>query len=366
MKILVRNSELDNAISKVVKAVNTKNLGTAMEGILFKAKGDVLTLSATDMEIAIEKSIACDTFMEGEVLIPGKFISELVKNIDEEEEVEIYAVGNKVKITYGASVTDIQCLASEEFPIIKKDYNENSFTIFANDFKDAISKTVFACASDNARPIYCGALITIENDLMTVVALDGYRMAVCKKEVKNVVGKVKCVVPQRTLNEISRLIENGQDAITVRTEKNNLVLDLEGTVITSRLLEGDFIDYNRLIETNFLTSFTVNKALLKTCLDRASVVAKEAKNVIMTTVKQDAFLINAVSEIGQVNESVPINLNGEEKEIGFNYKNISDVLSVIDSDYVKFELNDSVKPCFIKQTENEDIIYMILPIRRNS
>ena len=364
MKILVRNSELSNALSKVVKAVNNKNIGTALEGILFKVKGDELTLSATDTEISIEKTIACDTFMEGEVLIPGKMIVELVKNIDDSEEIEIYYSDNRVKLSYGASVTEIQCLKSEEFPIIKKDYNKNTFTLSQKEFKDAVTKTIFACATDNARPVYCGALFDIKGDLLTIVALDGYRMAICKKHVISS-GDISCVVPQRTLNEISKFIENGQDDITVTIENNFLMVNIDGTLLISRLLEGSFIDYNRLLEKNFATRFTVNKNMLKICLERASVVAKESKNVIMTSVKKDLFLINAISEIGQVNESVPITLEGEEKEIGFNFKNVLDVVNVIDSDFITVEFNDSIKPCFIRQSENEDLIYMILPIRRN-
>lgn len=365
MKIVVRNSDLQNAISKVVKAINNKNIGSALEGIKFSAKGDLLTLSATDLELSIEKNVICDTFMEGEVLIPGKFISELVKNIGEDEEIEIYSMGQRVKIAYGVSVTEIQCLNVEEFPIINKDCNENSFVIERKSFKELIDKIIFSCAQDLARPIYCGCLLEVKEDVLTGVALDGYRMAMCKKQLKTVNGSIRCVVPSRTLNEISKLInENADDDLTVYVQKNSLMLDLNGTIIVSRLLEGEFIDYNKLLADDFQTTFTVNKANLKNCLDRASIIAKDAKNVIYTTVKNDTFTINSISELGQVNECVSVKLTGQEKEIGFNFKNISDIIAVSDDEFLEFRVNDSFKPCFIGPVDNKDIVYMVLPIRR--
>ena len=365
MKIVVRNFDLQNAISKVVKAINNKNLNSALEGIKFSAKGDNLTLSATDMELYIEKTVICDTFLEGEVLIPGKFISELVKNIPEDEEVEIFASENKVKISYGVSGTEIQCLPIEEFPIINKDYNENNFKLARKDFKDVIDKIIFSCAQDLARPVYCGCLFEIKEDRIVGVALDGYRMALCKKDLKEVQGNIRCVVPARTLVEISKLLsENLEDDATVYVQQNNLKLDLNGTIIVSRLLDGDFIDYNKLLAKDFQTTFTVNRNALKNCLDRASIIAKEAKNVIYTTCRDNLFTINASSEIGQVNECIAINMQGQEKEIGFNFKNITDVIGVLNDEFMEFRINDSFKPCFIGPVGNNDLIYMILPIRR--
>ena len=365
MKVIVRNAELASAVAKVAKAINSKNLGSCLEGIKFSAKGDYLTLSATDTELAIEKTIVCETFMEGEALIPGKMINELVKNIDENEDVEIFVSDKRAKIVYGSSVTDFQCLEVEEFPLIKKDYKENSFDILQKDLKDLISKTAFACAQDQARPIYCGCLIEVEDDTISCVALDGYRMAYYKKKVLAVNGRIKAIIPQRTLQEIVKLGDNDNDVITVHLQDNFLMIELNGTIIVSRLLSGQFIDFKRLINTNYVTSFTVNSKDLKNCLDRASIVAKESRNVVYTSVKEGVFIINAQSESGQVNESLPINFEGNEIEISFNFKNIADILSVATCDFIKFGITDADKPCFITPISEEDLIYMILPIRRS-
>lgn len=363
MKILVRNADLLNAVGKVVKAINGKNLGSSLEGIKFSCKGDQVVLSATDMELSIEKTIVCETFMEGEALIPGKMLFELVKNIDENEDVEIFVNDNRAKIAYGTAITEIQCLAVEEFPIIKKDYNENSFDITQKDFKELINKTSFACATDIGRPIYCGCYFEVEGETLTCVALDGYRMALGKKQVSNVKGTIKAVIPQRTLSEIVKLAED-EEVITVVLQDNFMMLEVGQAVIVSRLLEGDFIDYKKLIVTDYATSFTVNSKALKNCLDRASIVAKDARNVIFTSVKNNIFSISAQSEIGQVNESLIINNEGEEVDIGFNFKNITDILSVSDCEFINFGINDSVKPCFIKPMQAEEFLYMVLPIRR--
>ncbi|MBO4962384.1 MAG: DNA polymerase III subunit beta [Clostridia bacterium] len=364
MKVIVRNSELSNAVARVAKAINNKNLSSALEGIKFSAKGDFLTLSATDNELAIEKTIPCETFMEGDALIPGKLINELVKNISDDEDVEIFVSENRAKIGYGSSVTDFQCLDVEEFPIIKKDYKENSFDIVQKDLKELISKTSFACATDIARPIYCGCLIEVEDDVISCVALDGFRMAYYKKQVSCVNGKIKAIIPQRTLQEIVKLGDDDTDIITIQLQDNFLMIEQHGTIIVSRLLTGQFIDYKKLINTNYTTNFTVNAKDLKNCIDRASIVAKDNRNVIYTSVKEGVFKIFAQSEIGQVNESLPITIDGFDVEIGFNYKNIADILSVSTCEFIKFSIVEADKPCFLTPMSEEDLIYMILPIRR--
>jgi DNA polymerase-3 subunit beta len=150
----------------------------------------------------------------------------------------------------------------------------------------------------------------------------------------------------------------------VNIKKNSLMLDLNGTIIISRLLEGNFIDYERLIVNSFNSSFVVPKAPIKNCLDRVSIIAKDNKNVIDTSVKKDSVNINAQSEIGNIDESILIDLKGSEVNIGFNFKNILDVVNAIEEDFIQFDLNDSVKPCFIRPVDNNDILYMVLPIRR--
>lgn len=364
MKVIVRNSELSNAVAKVAKAINNKNLGSCLEGIKFSAKGDYLTLSATDNELAIEKTIPCETFMEGDALIPGKLINELVKNISDDEEVEIFVSDNRAKIVYGSSVTDFQCLDVEEFPIIKKDYKENSFDILQKDLKDLISKTSFSCATDIARPIYCGCLIEVEDDIISCVALDGFRMAYYKKKVTGVNGSIKAIIPQRTLQEIVKLGDDDNDIITIMLQDNFLMIEQHGTIIVSRLLTGQYIDYKKLIKTDYTTNFTVNAKDLKNCLDRASIVAKDSRNVIYTSIKEGVFKIFAQSEIGQVNEELPITIDGLDVEISFNYKNIADILSVATCEFVKFSIVEADKPCFITPISEEDLIYMILPMRR--
>jgi len=364
MKVIVRNAELSNAVAKVAKAINNKNLGSCLEGIKFSAKGDYLTLSATDTELAIEKTIVCETFMEGEALIPGKLINELVKNINDDEDVEIFVTENRAKIAYGSSVTDFQCLEVEEFPIIKKDYKENSFEITQKDLKEIISKTSFSCATDIARPIYCGCLLEVEGDILSCVALDGYRMAYYKKKIISVNGTIKAIIPQRTLQEIIKLGDDDSDIITVQLQDNFLMIEQNGTIIVSRLLTGQFIDYKKFINKNYLTSFTVNAKDLKNSLDRASIVAKDNRNVIYTSVKEGVFKIFAQSEIGQVNEALPITIDGADVEISFNFKNIADILSVSTCEFIKFNVIESEKPCFLTPMSEEDLIYMILPIRR--
>lgn len=366
MKTIVRCSDLSSAVSKVVKAVSTKTTNPVLEGIKLSCKGDNLTLSATDMEIAIEKTIAADTFMEGEVVVPGKLFAEFIKKINEGEEIELSSAdANKLKIAYNQADTLMQCLSCEEFPEIKKDYNASSFTLSQKDFKDLILKTSFACSQDFSRPVLRGCLIEVENNRAKCVALDGFRLAIMNKEVKESTDKVKAIVPARALVEITRLMEKEEDLITIFIQDNNLMVEVDNTVFTTRLLEGQFINYKQIIPQNYTTTVKIDSRKFKDSIERASIVARDSKNMVKIDIKEGYVNVTANSEVGNVNENIPIELNGQDLVIAFNSKFLIDCINVIDDENLYMNFNSSIAPCVIKPENGDDYLYMILPIRIN-
>ena len=205
MKIVCEGIELSEAVMKVSKACSAKTTTPILETVKITAKNDVLTLLATDGEIAIQKSIRAEVLEEGALCVPGKYFADFIKRL-ENEQISMATEEGKVVITYGDAVSSMQVLSADDFPAIDTDVNENRVELSAKDLKELISKTTFCCAQDDSRPVLKGCLIETREGYVCFTALDGYRMAVCRKSVVSTTGDVRIVCPGRTLNEIARMV----------------------------------------------------------------------------------------------------------------------------------------------------------------
>jgi DNA polymerase-3 subunit beta len=226
-----------------------------------------------------------------------------------------------------------------------------------------VAKTAFCCLQDDSRPILKGCLLEVVDGEITCVALDGFRLAMCKKTVQEVYGRVKAIVPSRALNEIVRLLDKDEESLTVIIQDRNLMVEVENTILTARLLEGEYIDYRQIIPATFLTEFKANKLIFENAVERAAVVARVTKNLVKFDIKENYVNITATSEMGNVNENVLINLDGKDIVIAFNSKYIIDCLHAIEDDFVKVSLNTPISPCIITPNSEEGCLYLVLPIR---
>ncbi len=364
MKIVVNGTDLSNAVLKVSKAISSKTTNPVLECIKLHVKGDELTLSATDMEIAIETVIRSDTFLEGDAVVPGKIFAEFVKKLENEEQVELSIEDDgRLKIVYSSSEVYLSCLNAEEFPSIRKDLREKAFSLSQKDFKDIIGKTAFCCAQDESRPILKGCLMEIMDNELTCVALDGFRMALAKKRIKNSSSNFKIIVPARALNEITRLLERDEEEITFISEDNLLLIEVDGTVFTTRLLEGDFLNYKQIMPTEFLSTVRISRATFLNSLERATIVAKEAKNLVKLEIKENYVNVQANSESGKVNENIISSLEGKDIQIAFNSKFLSDALRGASDEFINMYFNTPITPCVIRPFSGDEYLYLILPIR---
>lgn len=366
MKVVVNGADLSSAVLKVVKAISGKTTNPILEGIKLSVKGDELILTATDTEISIEKTIKASTFTEGQTVVPGKLFAEFTKRLENEDEIELYQEDNQLKISYSSSEGYISTLNPEEFPIINKEIREKSFTIKQKDFKELILKSSFACSQDEARPLLKGCLLEIEGYKISSVALDGFRLAIMRKKIEASTGDFKIIVSSRTLNEIVRILENDNDVLTVIVQKNVMMVEVDGTVLVSRLLEGEYIDYKNIIKDNFISVVRVNKNQLLSAIDRASVVATDAKKIVRLDIKENYMTVSASSEVGKMSENVVINLEGKDLSIAFNSKFLTDCVKVIDDEFINLHFNTKINPCVIKPFSGDDYLYLVLPLRINA
>ena len=365
-KIMLLNCmglELSDAFLRVSKALSNKVTNPILEGIKISAEDDELTLSATDTDLSIEKKIKADVKVEGETVVPGKFITEFVKKLSNSDiELEVNEK-NQLLIRYDGNESVIQCYNPVEYPGFRKLKTDEWFGVSQKDLKSMISKTIFSVAMDDSRPILKGVLFDIDQKSISAVALDGYRLArVNKKASSNI--KKQIVIPTRSLNEISKLLDDTDDIINIYIDTNAIMIDNTDTKIISRLLEGDFVNYKQIIPLNYETFVMVNKVQLEDALERVSLLSKVGQNnFVKFDIKESSILLTSNSEIGNIKEKISAVLNGKDITIAFNPRFLLESLKASNDEFVKLCLNTSSNPCVIVPTEGDEFLYLILPVR---
>jgi len=367
MKAYCEGLDLVEAVQKVIKAASNKTVNPILEGIKITAEDDTITLVATDSELAIEKKIKADVKVEGETVVPGKFFSEFVKKLANEQIELDLNEKNQLKIKYTDSEVYIQCLNALEYPTIQKIDNAQFFTISQNNLKNLIDKTIFSVALDDSRPILKGCLFEIEENQITSVALDGFRLAKATYPIIEQTARVSVIIPGRSLNEISKLLEDSEENIRVFIQRNYLMVQVDNTKIITRLIDGDFINYKQIINNDFSTILTVNKAQFEDSLDRASILSRMTNdNVVKLIIKDNTLTLTATNEIGNVTEKMNIVLNGNEMSISFDSRFLKDCLRAVQDEFIKLCFTTSVSPCIIKANEGENYLFLVLPLKQFS
>ena len=364
MKIICDGADLSDAVLKVSKGTSNKTTNPILEGIKVVAEEDYVTLSATDLELSIEKTIKGMVQLEGEMVVPGKFFCEYIKKLNNEQ-IELHTdEKNILSIKYTDSVGKIQCLNAAEFPQIKSFDDSTYFEIRQKDLKSLISKSIYAVAVEDVRPILKGVKLEITKNQVTAVALDGYRLAVVKKPIVNSNAEFSCIVPARSLNEISKLLEDSEDTIKVCVGRNFLMVNIDNTKITTRLLEGDFINYNQIIPSDFNTNIVLNKDQLLDALERASLLSRvDRNNLVKFDISDKVMILSSKSDIGDIKENITISLKGNDLSIAFNARYFTEALRVINDEFLKLSFTSNVSPCIITSNDTDEFLYLILPVR---
>ncbi len=365
MKLICNGADLSDAVGKVFKAVSSRSTNPILEGIKLKAQDGTLRLTATDLELAIEKIIVADVKIEGETVVPGKFFADFVKKLTQEQIELSLSESNRLKIKYTDSEGELQCLSADDYPEIKELADAQKFIIVRSELKDLVNKVAFSVATDDARPMLKGVLLEIDEVTLTGVALDGYRMAKCVKSIEKTSAMMHALVPARCLTEIARLMDDSSDPVEVCIQKNYLSVDLEHTRITTRLLDIDFINYKQIIPAYFETIATLPKEQFEAGLERAILLSRtESNNLVRFDLKENAMKLSSNSDIGNITEKIYIKLDGKDLAISFNAKYFTEILRYIDSESIIIKFTDSVSPCIVVPTGAlEDFMYLILPVR---
>ena len=366
MKLVCEGIDLSDAVLKVVKACSSKTTLPVLECIKISAKNDGITLSATDGEISIIKTIKSEVYEEGEVCVPGKYFADFIKKL-EGVQITLTSENKKMDIIYADSQTSMQVLSADDFPKIDLDIKENSFKLKTKDLKKFINSTSFCCATDDSRPILKGCQFVIDGENICVTSLDGFRLATISGKVVSSTGNMEIICPARTLNEIEKMLPDDEKDTEIFIQKGMILVASEDTVLTSRLYGGDFIKKENIIPKKFITSVVIEKDKLKASIERAAILVRGDKNsLIIFDISGDTIEISSASEIGNVQEPVKAEIEGKDVRIAMNSKFIIDAVNALDENKIVLSFNNQIQPFTCQNAENKDKLYLILPVRTSN
>ena len=355
--------DFTDALNKISMALPQRKLSAILDGIKIEAQGDYVSLTATDMDFTIIKKIKADVKMSGEILVPGKLFIDFVKKLNGDFPIEIYDEEETVVIKYLDNTSKLNLLNIEEYPVIKDYDYDYSLTILQKDFKELVNKTAFASnMNDDNRPVLKGCLFKVDEDEIQSVALDGFRMAICKKHLVSEHPTTEINIPSKDLVKISKLLENDEDSVDLCFANKKLIINNNDLKIISTPIEG-FVNYKASIPNTFETEITVSTRSLEAAIDRVSTFAKYEKSfLVKLEVKNNILNISSNSEYGNASENISVLTKGKDIVVGYNAKYITDCLKNIDDEYVVIKMNYS-NPTIITGVEDSEYLFLILPIR---
>lgn len=368
MKLTCSKSDLLNGVNTVLKAVSTRTTLPILECILLQATSEGFKLISNDLELGIESNVNANIIETGTVALKAKIFSEIVKKLPDNEVELTVDAKNYTTIKCEKSKFNISGQSGDEFIPLPKVSMEKSIKVSQFKLKEMIRQTIFSIALEEIRPILTGELLELKSNQLNVVSLDVHRVSIRKLDFETEVEDMMVVVPGKTLNEISKILDTAEEKeVMVYFTDKHILFELDESIIVSRLLEGDFPKYEQFFSKDYDTLIKINKRELLMSIDRAALISRESKkNPIKITIKDNSMIITSNTEFGDVYEEIDIEKEGNELEIAFNPKYFIDALKIIDDDFIHLQFTNSHSPCIIKQVDGDEYKYLIVPIRIRS
>jgi len=366
MKITATKDNLLYGVSTVQKAVSSKNTLPILTCIKVEAQNNNLTFFATDLEMGIQCQVPVDVVYEGIAIIPARHFSELVRRLPDTLITLEMAGENELLIHYDDSQLTLKTLPPADFPKLPQIKGEHEIQIQSSLFRQMIRQTAFAAGTDEGRPLFTGILCEIDEGKMRMIGTDTHRLALRQGlPQKQPEKSVSFIIPAKMLTEIARLINDEEEPCYLNVARNLCTFTVTNIHIICRLLDGQFPNYRQVIPTQYKSKGIVKSKTLQEAVERIALftTGSDAGNTIHLKVQENKITISSQSELGQGYEQVAVDLEGEPVNISFNARYLLDVFKIIDSEMASIEFTGSLSPCIIRPTENDNLLYLLLPVR---
>ena len=363
MKLVFTKSNLKKAVCIVMKAVPTRTTMNILECILIDATTNEIKFTGNDMELGIETIVEGEIIEKGKIAIDAKLFSEIVRKLPDNDITLTTDSNNNALITCEKSKFNIAGKSGDDFSYLPAIIKDKMITLSQFQLKEVINQTIFSIAINDNNKMMTGELFEVNEGTLKVVGLDGHRIAIRNIKLEGRSDDVRVVIPGKTLQEISKILNaDAESFVNIYFTNNHVLFEFDQTHVVSRLIEGDYFKISQMLSNDYETKVSINKKEFLDSIDRANLLIREGdKKPIIINILNGLLQVNVNSAIGALNEDIDIDKEGKDIMIGFNPKFLMDALRVIDDENVTMYLVNHKSPCFIRDKE-EKYIYLILPV----
>ena len=367
MKFTLPKSRLGQYLQNILQVVPSKSTLPILANILVEALDNKLKISATDLDISITASLDCKVAKKGAAALPARILSEIVKELPESE-ITVEATGSRVELKVPNGSYKISSVAPEDFPKLPAVNTKKEIRIAADDLVTMIRKTSFACSDDETRPALNGVLWQTKAEKMLMVATDGHRLAKMASENKKLKGMYEdVIIPPKVLNLIPKFIPQEGQEIGIIFGENNIIFNLGDIILTSRLLEGPYPNFEQVIPTDNDKKVVVSKDDLAGAVRRVSILSNALTHQVKFALKENSLTLSTTNADvgGEGKEQLECDYSGDPIELGYNANYIIEILGKMESDEVILELSTSVSAgvLYSPDVPKEDFLCLIMPLR---
>jgi len=374
MKFITLKENLKQGLS-IVAHLTSKNINLPiLNNILIKAKKEGIELIATNLEISVNHFLRGKIELEGETTVDSKIINEYISLLPEDK-IEVELEKDELKISCQNYKTKIKTQEASDFPTLPNIINDNCYKLNLNDFRDSLSEVSFAVSYNENRPELSGVLFSFQDNLLTLVGTDSYRLSEKKINYKNdnTVEEKKVIIPLKTIQELSRILNNfkseeqiddSQD-IKISLTENQIFFSFGSTNLVSRIIIGNYPDYKQIIPKNEKVKIEINRSSFVKAIKAAGIFSKTGINDISIAFKKNEVTISSSSsQAGENKVSLEADILGEEDEVFVNFKYLLDGLNNIKSEQVIIKIIDNNYPCIILPKNIDNFLYLVMPIKQ--
>jgi DNA polymerase-3 subunit beta len=369
MEFVVRKNDLLRELQLFQGIVERKNTIPILANVLIEAKGDTLRFLATDLEVGMRSSCAATVSKAGSLTLPAKKLYEIIKALPETE-IRIAEDKNGIKLVADRFESRIQTLPKDDFPTLPDANGHSAAALPRNALKEMVAKTQFAITGEDTRYFLNGALFVLRADSMTLVATDGHRLALVTAQRDGKASKdaaeMRPILPKKTLGELGRLMMEGEGDVGFQRGENHLFFDVGGRLLISRMIDGQFPAYERVIPKGNDKHLEFERDRLTNAVKRVALLSNERSRAVKFQIEKGKVDVSSSSpELGEARETLSVDYSGQPMQICFNAQYVLDFLNVVETDSVALEFKDEMSQAVMKPigAEGYDYTYVIMPMR---
>jgi DNA polymerase-3 subunit beta len=362
LRLTCERDELVRQLSVVSRALSMRSTVQILSGILLESSGDRLALAATDMELSLQSSLEANVEEPGKVVIPGRVVVDLARLLpDDQVAIDYRPEEGVVEVACGPAHYKLHTYGSEDFPRLPDPGAAALFTIDRPALVETAVKVSRSASRDESRPVLTGILVRFEPGKIVMAATDSYRLSVKETPLEGDAPELEAIVPARALGELAR-IAHGDGELQLGVHENQVVFTVDGTVLTTRRIDGQFPNYSQLLPESFEHELTIARDELLEVVRRTAVMSQRNSPLRLRFAEGELTVSAQTQDLGEAHESMPVPFSGEPLEIGFNPDFLREGIESIEGDELRLKLISPLRPGLI-QAAGDDFWYLIMPIR---